>query len=72
MKNFSSLENKRLKNLQTISGGSASSRNSPSQYTTSDGQVNDTDFYKDDTAGVWTYSSRTSVMVGPAKPTEGF
>ena len=68
MKNFSSLENKKLKNLQAISGGSASNRNSPSEYSTPEGTVHDTDFYTDDVAGEWKYKSRTTLVVGPVEP----
>lgn len=70
MKNgFSSLENKELQNLQSIRGGSTSNRNSPSQYNSPEGQVNDTDFYTDDVEGTWVYKSRTSILVGPVTPT---
>ncbi|PIF44503.1 putative peptide modification target (TIGR04139 family) [Chryseobacterium sp. 52] len=71
--NFSSLENKKLKNLHVISGGSASNRNSPSQYTTPEGPVSDTDFYTDDvTTGTWVYKSRITVTVGPVTPTDEY
>ncbi|MGG7471453.1 hypothetical protein ACVVIH_19785 [Chryseobacterium arthrosphaerae] len=72
MKNFSSLENKRLKNLQTISGGSASNRSAGSEYNSPDGRVVDTDYYTDDAGGQWSYKGRTTLLVGPAKPTEAF
>lgn len=69
---FSSLENKKLKNLQAIKGGSASSRNSPSKYTTPQGTVYDTDFYTDNnTPGTWDYKGRTSVFVGEVTETNG-
>ncbi|NML70981.1 grasp-with-spasm system A modified peptide [Chryseobacterium sp. RP-3-3] len=67
MKNFSSLENKKLKNLQAITGGSSSNRDSPSQYNTPEGTVSDTDFYTDDVPGEWKYKYRLSV--GPVTPT---
>ncbi|WP_294287300.1 grasp-with-spasm system A modified peptide [uncultured Chryseobacterium sp.] len=64
-KNFSSLENRRLKNLQFITGGAASSRNSPSGYKDANGDnVADTDYYSDDTAGNWKYKGRHSLEVG--------
>lgn len=70
MKNFSSLENKRLKNLQAISGGSASNRSASSGYNTAEGQVYDVDYYTDDASGSWSFKNR--VTVGPIKPTESF
>jgi len=68
---FSSLENKKLKNLQAITGGSASNRNSPSHYTTPQGDVHDTDFYTDDVAGEWKYKGRTKLFVGEVTPVGG-
>ena len=68
---FSSLENKKLKNLQAITGGSASNRSAGSQYTTPQGTVYDTDFYTDDVAGEWKYKGRTSVFVGEVTQTNG-
>lgn len=62
---FSSLENKKLKNLQVITGGTASSRNAPSGYTTPEGEVSDTDYYSDDVAGEWKYKYR--LTIGPIK-----
>ncbi|WP_080778203.1 TIGR04139 family peptide modification target [Chryseobacterium phocaeense] len=70
MKNFSSLENKKLENLQAISGGSASNRNSQSQYPTPEGMVQDTDYYTDDVPGTWVYKSR--LIVGPVTPTDAY
>ncbi|KPE50185.1 grasp-with-spasm system A modified peptide [Chryseobacterium indologenes] len=56
---FSSLENKKLRNLQVITGGTASSRNAPSEYPTPQGVVQDTDYYTDnDSPGKWKYKSR--------------
>lgn len=66
---FSSLENKKLKNLQAISGGSASNRNAPSHYTTQQGSVDDTDYYTDDSPGNWKYKGRLLVgEIAPADP----
>lgn len=58
---FSSLENKRLKNLQAISGGAASSRSASSGYNGPDGPVYDVDYYTDAVEGTWKYSRRLSV-----------
>lgn len=58
---FSSLENKKLKNLQSIKGGSASSRTSPSGYVQNGETFIDTDKYIDATAGNWKYNGRVSV-----------
>jgi len=58
LKNFSSLENKTLKDLKSACGGRAigagSSRSAPSNA----GGNTDTDYYFDDTPGVWTYGYR--------------
>ena len=63
--NFSSFENKKMKNLQSIKGGSASSRSAPSGYRNSDGTTTvDADVYSDNTPGVWTYKTR--FVVGQA------
>lgn len=59
--NFSSLENKKLKNLQSIRGGSASSRNSPSGYVQNGQTFIDTDKYTDATEGNWKWGGRVSV-----------
>ena len=56
--NFSSFENKKMKSLQSIKGGSASSRNSPSEYWQNGQHVLDTDKYTDATAGEWKYGTR--------------
>ncbi|WP_394674236.1 hypothetical protein [uncultured Chryseobacterium sp.] len=64
-KNFSSLENKRLQNLKAITGGAASSRNSPSGYIDPNGDnISDVDHYSDETSGNWTYKGRHSLIVG--------
>lgn len=55
---FSSLENKKLRNLQVIKGGATSNRNAPSEYPTPQGTVQDTDYYTDDSPGKWKYKSR--------------
>lgn len=71
-KSFSLLENKKLNNLQAISGGSASNRHAPSEYNTPEGRVTDTDFYTDDVPGTWVYKSRTTLLVGPVTPTDSY
>lgn len=59
LKNFSSLENKTLKDLKSVQGGrgigAGSSRTAPSNA----GGNTDTDTYFDDTSGTWTYGYRT-------------
>ncbi len=66
---FSSLENKKLKNLKAISGGTASSRNASSAYNTPQGRVEDTDYYTDDTPGNWKYKGRLIIgEIAPADP----
>ncbi|MCW3159931.1 grasp-with-spasm system A modified peptide [Chryseobacterium oryctis] len=52
--NFSSLENKKLENLQSVKGGSASSRKSPSNA----GGAVDQDYYTDDGSGNWKWVGR--------------
>lgn len=67
---FSSLENKKLKNLQSIKGGSASSRNSPSGYIENGQSISDTDKYTDATAGNWKWNGRvmTGELTGSVEP----
>ncbi|MDV7698419.1 grasp-with-spasm system A modified peptide [Chryseobacterium soli] len=70
--NFSSLENKKMKNLQSITGGATSNRNAASGYMSSEGPVTDTDYYTDDVSGVWNYKSRTKLTVGAIEPVDSF
>ena len=57
-KGFSSLENRELQNLNSVKGGllagGSSNRSAPSNA----GGATDTDYYKDETSGVWTWHHR--------------
>ncbi|AZI55205.1 grasp-with-spasm system A modified peptide [Epilithonimonas vandammei] len=57
MKNFSSLENKMLKDLKAVQGGivAGSSHSAASNA----GGNSDTDHYSDASPGVWTFDYRT-------------
>ncbi|REC77615.1 grasp-with-spasm system A modified peptide [Chryseobacterium elymi] len=53
MKNFSSLENKKLKNLQSITGGDDTARTS--NQTICGNNCSDTEYYKDGTKTMTLY-----------------
>lgn len=61
-KNFSSLENKKLKDLKTIQGGlHAGGGSSVRKADSNAGGELDSDYYTDATAGVWKWDHRLYV-----------
>lgn len=58
MKNFSSLENKMLKDLKSVQGGLAIGGGSSRSAGSNAGGNSDTDYYFDASPGVWTYGYR--------------
>ena len=60
-KNFSSLENKKLQDLKTLKGVLLAGGSSTMSAYSNAGGATDTDYYKDDTSGVWTWDHRFTV-----------
>ncbi|GEN75153.1 grasp-with-spasm system A modified peptide [Chryseobacterium hagamense] len=61
--NFSSLENKKLKNLNLIQGGKLPGTSTRSAASGAQGAT-DVDYYSDDSSGNWTYVGREIYTIG--------
>jgi putative peptide modification target (TIGR04139 family) len=61
--NFSSLENKKLKNLTSIQGGKLPGSSTRTAASNAQG-ASDVDHYSDDSTGNWTYVGREIYTIG--------
>ena len=61
MKKYFLEENKKLQDLKTLKGGLLAGGSSTRSAYSNAGGATDTDYYKDDTSGVWTWDHRFTV-----------